>query len=698
MSADSVVLSSSYDALKRSVQLSIPFGLVIGLTDLIFGRYFIGAADLLTVSGLGTAYLLANRGFDELRLRHLLVFLAAFVFLAALLDGGLAGAGFVWSIGFPTVACFLAGARSGLVWSAVYALITALTLWATQDSDMAMHYAFQPLMYALVAYGMFTGFAYFMASSRERREALLLQTRNNLQKHVDQLAESKENYSAVLATTPNAIGVHCDGKWVYANPSAVLLFGAESENDILGDAAIDYVYKDYRPMVMERMEQVKRGKRAPMVEEKLVRKNGDVFEAEVQASPIVFEGKPAVLTISKDITEQKRKEQEMALLQTQLEHAQRLESLGVMAGGIAHDFNNLLAAIMGNAELAELELEASSKAGKYLANVDAACEKAASLCKQLLAYAGKGEFLIKTIDLGDYLQGMGDLLRASLGKNVRLHVDIEPGLPPVLVDNAQFQQVILNFIVNASDAIGEGQGDIWLAASLVQMNRDTLYKYMNGAAMPEGPYVAVSVRDSGSGMDMNTLGKIFDPFFTTKKTGNGLGLSAILGIIQRHDGGIKVDSEPGKGSEFTVLIPLGGRRKVTKEITTLDAIDMKGSGVVLLVDDEKSIRHLVGKMLMKIGFEVVCAENGVHGMEMFRTHQKDLVLVLLDMTMPRMGGVDAMRAMREINPNIPILLVSGYSEQETHDLPESERPDGFVQKPFRFNALKKALLGVMQKS
>jgi len=696
MSSDFV--TSPYDALRKSVQLSIPFGVSIGLIDLIFGRYFMGSVDLLTVAGLGSAYFLAKRNFDEARLRHLLVFLAAFVFLAALLDGGLAGAGFVWSIGFPTVACFLAGARSGVVWTGNYAVVAAFSLWVTRDSGMVMHYDLKPLLYGLTAYGMFAGFAYFMALSREQREALLLQTKHDLRQHIGQLAESEANYAAVLATTPNAIGVHCDGRWVYVNPAAVRLLGAKSEHDLIGDVAIDTVHKDYRAMVKERMEQVRRGKKAPLVEQKLIRKNGEVFVAEVQGSPIVFEGKPAVLTISRDITEKKRKEQEMALLQTQLEHAQRLESLGVLAGGIAHDFNNLLAAIMGNAELAGMELDESSKAAKHLANVDSACDQASSLCKQLLAYAGKGEFLIKKINLGDYLQGMSDLLRASLGKDVRLHIDIEKGLPPVLVDNAQFQQVILNFIVNASDAIGDKQGDIWLAARLVEMNRDALYKYMNGSTMPEGSYVAVSVSDTGCGMDQNTLGKIFDPFFTTKKTGNGLGLSSILGIIQRHQGGVKVDSEPGKGTEFSVLIPLEGKRKATKEITTLDAIDMKGSGVVLLVDDEKSIRHLVGKMLEKIGFEVAYAENGLIGLEMFRTYQKDLVVVLLDMTMPRMGGVDAMRSMREINPDIPILLVSGYSEQETHELPVSERPDGFVQKPFRFNALKKALMGVMQKS
>jgi len=350
---------------------------------------------------------------------------------------------------------------------------------------------------------------------------------------------------------------------------------------------------------------------------------------------------------------------------------------------------------MGNAELASLEVEEGSKAAKFLSHVDDACERASSLCRRMLAYAGKGEFVIRPIDIYEYLQRLSGLLRASIGQRVRLNIDVDKGLPPVMADQAQFQQVMINFIVNASDAIGDNAGEVSLIGKQVYKDNAALLKYYNGREMNEGEYVSLRVKDTGCGMDEKTRQRIFDPFFTTKSTGNGLGLSATLGIIQRHKGGVCVASEPGIGSEFEILMPIYEQTDIAREIITADTINMMANGAVLVVDDEKSLRDLAGSLLGRIGFNVLFAENGEMGVEMFRAHKDDLAVVLLDMTMPKLGGIDTMRMMREIDPAIPILLVSGYSEETIDQLSETDRPDGFVQKPFRFKELKKAMFGVL---
>ncbi len=696
MPLEAQIASIPFDSIRRGVIWSMPFALTIGAADFVFGNYFLGAVNLLTVLGLCLYLWLDTRHYYQGMLHNFIVFLAAFLFLCSLLDGGIAGAGFIWSIGFPTVACFIAGSRAGLYWSIAYVPVVACALLLAQGTDF-MSYEVDALVYGLFAYCVFSGFAYVMAEARENRELLLLQTKGKLQRHIDQLAESEANHSAVLATLPNAIGVYCDKKWVYANPAAVQLFGADSVDDIIGDEAMNYVHPDYRIMVTERMNRMSLGEHVPSVEEKLLRKNGEVFDAEVQGCPVIFQGKQAFLVICRDSTADKKREHELAELRLQLEHAQRLESLGVLAGGIAHDFNNLLAAIMGNAELAALEIDADTKAAKFLRNVDEACDRASILCRQMLAYAGKGEFTMKPIELGAYLKGMEALLHATIGKKAIVDVEIEEGMPPVLVDPAQFQQVILNLIVNASDAIGDQEGEILIHVEQAQLKKRSLLRYHHGRAMEEGTYAPIRVKDNGCGMDEETQARIFDPFFSTKNTGHGLGLSAIMGIIQRHKGGLRVRSARGQGCEFEILIPLADQKYMSREVQTSETIHMQGHGTVLVVDDEETIRSLAGNMLGKLGFEVLYAEDGIMGVEMFRSHYGELVAVLLDMTMPRLGGIDTLQRMREIKPGIPIVLVSGFSEVEIHELSTDKHPDAFVQKPFRLNVLKKTLYQVIEK-
>ncbi|MDX8405958.1 MAG: response regulator [Mariprofundus sp.] len=692
-------LPDRYKPLKTGLKWPITFVLVIGTTDLLYGRYAMGTVDMLTVLGMVFAYWLACKRYALQKLQHLIVFLAAFIFMTALLDGGLVGAGFIWSMGFPVMACFLAGARPGLYWAIAYAPAVAFALYLTGANNYLMHYSWPALLYALSAYVMFTGFSFLMALASEHREQRLLKAEQQARDEAAALAESEQRIRMLMDFLPDAVGVNVDHRWAYANPAAARLFGAASAQDLLGTVMLDYVHPDDRAMAIQRKQKmIESGMAAPLREEKMLRINGEAFDAEVKSRPIRFDGHDGILVILHDITARKCLEQERENMQMQMAHKQRLEELGILAGGIAHDFNNLLAAIMGNAEFAAIAAGAGSKAASYLANVDQACNQASVLCKQMLAYAGKGEFTIRAIQLDETLRNMGNLLRASLGKKVRIHIRLEPGLPTVLADYAQLQQIILNLIVNGSDAIGDAQGDITLAARSVLMDAQSLQRFSDSnQAIVAGLYVSISVRDTGCGMDARTLKNMFVPFFTTKKTGNGLGLSAILGMVQRQHGAIKVESEPGAGTVVELLMPCAEQTEVVKAVAQPEPAQLQGGGLVLLVDDERSIRLLLGNMLESMGFDVIRAEDGMAGVELFQRHSVEVVAVVMDMTMPRLNGVEAMCRMRAIRPEVPVLLVSGYNEVEIEALELNSRPDAFIHKPFRMADLNRALSEVLPK-
>jgi len=689
------MMAGDNNPLKQGLKWATPFALVLGVADMALGRYLMGGVDLLTVAGLCLAYWLSGRASGQVVAAHLIVFLAAFIFLGATLEGGLAGVGFIWTVGFPIIACFIAGARPGLTWSVAYIPVIALALYLTRSSEPLMHYRLDALLYGVAAYAMFTGFAYFMAASREHREAQLRRAELQARNEARALSRSEERFRTLLDCLPDAVVVNLDRQLVYANPAAATLFSAEHERALMGTAMLDFVHPDDREMVMQRQAKVLDENDAPaLLEEKMLRTTGEVFAAEVQSRGIVFGGRKAVLVMIRDISQRKQLEAEQEQMQQQLSHSQRLDSLGVLAGGIAHDFNNLLSAIVGNVEFAGKQLPEGSGAAEYLSRVDEACNEASMLCRQMLAYAGKGEFTIRVIRLYDALHNMGKLLRASLGKKVRLHIKLAKGLPSILADYAQFQQVMLNLIVNASDAIGDREGDITVKAHAVEMDAETLVAFAHGRPLRPGSYVSISVRDTGCGMDQSVMNRMFDPFYTTKATGNGLGLSAILGTVQRHGGGVAVFSRAGLGTTFELLFPQAPEHVQDKPETApvLAAVEeVQLTGTVLLADDEKSIRLLVGDMLEQLGLNVLCAEDGVSALALYRQHADELVAVLMDMNMPRLSGVEAMRRMRVINSDVPVLLVSGYNEQEINGLRDDERPSAFVHKPFRMADLQQVL-------
>ena len=425
------------------------------------------------------------------------------------------------------------------------------------------------------------------------------------------------------------------------------------------------------------------------------RATGEDFPVEVTLIPIPLGGKEVLFTAWRDITDRKQAEEDRLSLERQMLHAQKLESLGVLAGGIAHDFNNLLTAILANLNLAGDQLAEDSPARRQLLSAERATLKAAELTRQMLAYSGKGRFVVRTHDFNAVVQELADLLQASIGKNVCISFSLEAGLPLVEADEAQIQQVILNLVTNASDAIGSQEGDIRIATALVHLDEAFLAARLKDQGLRPGPYVVLDVSDTGIGMTPEILSRIFDPFFTTKSKGHGLGLSAILGILKGHHAGLEVASEPGAGSQFRFYFPSVQGPTAPAE-ASFDEAGVGFSGLILLVDDEEAILEVGQQALERLGFEVETARDGLEAVDRFSRRPEAFRLALVDLTMPRMNGRDCFRLLRILRPDLPVLLSSGFSEQESVKDFLGEGLAGFIQKPYSLDRLRQVLAGVMR--
>ncbi len=422
-------------------------------------------------------------------------------------------------------------------------------------------------------------------------------------------------------------------------------------------------------------------------------KHGDIYEVTQSITPI--SNKQGEITgfasVQRDVTQQRK-------MQKKLEHTDRVDSLGVLAGGIAHDFNNLLTAILGNASLALRKLEPSSPSLKHLQAIQNASYSASDLCKQMLAYSGKGMFVVKAINLSDLVENMGKLIDVSLAKNVVLKYHLTENLPPIDADVAQMQQVVLNLITNASEAIEGKSGVISMSTGVMQVNADYLNGCVGSEQLQPGRYITLEVSDTGCGMDAQIQKKIFDPFFTTKFTGRGLGMSAMLGIVKGHQGALRIYSEPGDGTTIKIVFPISDESVVALN----DPVDMSGhrkfSGTALVIDDEETIREVASVMLEDAGFKVITANDGLHGIEVFRQHQDEIVLVMLDMTMPKMGGEACFSQLKLIRPDVSVVLSSGYNEQDATSRFAGKGLAGFLQKPYTPDALEEKLQEVLGKA
>ncbi|MEO7299304.1 MAG: PAS domain S-box protein [Verrucomicrobiota bacterium] len=425
-------------------------------------------------------------------------------------------------------------------------------------------------------------------------------------------------------------------------------------------------------------------------------RTGQKLEVEFANSIIELEGQPPLcLGIFRDVSARKRNEAQRIALERKFLDGQKLESLGVLAGGIAHDFNNLLTGILGNAGLCLMQTSNVSPVRPYLENIEKICLQAADLCKQMLAYSGRGHFVVQKLDLNMIVEEMTQLLRISIAKKVILKFDLAAKLPAVEADSAQIRQVLMNLIINASEAIGEKNGVITIRTAVKRADRSYLAETFLAPNLPEGDYVSLEVSDSGCGMSPATKAKIFDPFFTTKFTGRGLGLAAVLGIVRGHKGVLKVYSEVGSGTTFKLLLPCCGTQSIAADIAKAPAEKWRSSGTILVADDEEGVRVIAARMLELFGFTVLLANDGRQGVELFRANQAKIRAVILDMTMPLLNGEEAFSEIRRIRPETPVLLVSGYNEQDALESFAGKGLSGFLQKPFKPDELREKLRAIL---
>lgn len=397
---------------------------------------------------------------------------------------------------------------------------------------------------------------------------------------------------------------------------------------------------------------------------------------------------PHILGVSRDLTERKKQEGEQKVLEQRMLHAQKLESLGVMAGGIAHDFNNLLVGIMGYANLAGMDLEPEHPVREYVEKIEEASLRAAELTQQMLAYAGRGQFVVGPVSLSAMTRDMSHLMAAVISKKAVVSYDLDEALPTVQGDATQLRQVTMNLMTNASEALGDGGGTIRVSTGGVALSREMLDTLQAADASAPGEFVFLEVADSGCGMDAETRDRIFDPFFTTKFTGRGLGLGAVHGIVRGHSGAVFVESEPGAGAIFRIYLPVSGKGLPdTKGIERPVGDPMAGERV-LVVDDDTTVAEFAKRTLTLSGYSVQTAKDGAQALEVLAT-DGPVSAILLDLTMPRLDGAETARALSTRFPGIPIVLSSGHSEHQVAGLLEEFPGLRFLHKPYHPDELRR---------
>jgi PAS domain S-box-containing protein len=383
-----------------------------------------------------------------------------------------------------------------------------------------------------------------------------------------------------------------------------------------------------------------------------------------------------------DISDRKRAEEENRKLEAQVQHAQRLQSLGILAGGLAHDFNNLLTVILGNARMALQELQSGSPAVENLAEIETAASRAAELTSQMLAYSGKGRFTLQAVNLSRLAEEVTNLLLTLISKKTAIQFNLQPALPPIEADAAQIRQIVMNLITNAAEAIGEDGGTIKVSTAVVNASLADLTGTYFDDRLPAGRYVCLEVSDTGCGMTPETQARIFDPFFTTKFTGRGLGLAAVIGIVRAHRGALKVSSVPGHGSTFRLLFPTSDKIPEIPSEETRSVRERHGRGTILVVDDEPGMRNLARVILERSGFAVMTANDGAEAVRTYRRHFDEVQAILLDLTMPVMNGEETAAELRRIRRDVPIILSSGFTEQELAERLAGKGLAGFLKKPY----------------
>ncbi len=492
----------------------------------------------------------------------------------------------------------------------------------------------------------------------------------------ESLRETEERIRALVEASFDGIIVCVDHIIQEANINFASMFGFPSIEAAIGKNATTLLTTNSH----EQLRKVMQGEHKMTLEIIGIRQDNKLtFPLEVVSQPIIYKGKRAQISGFRDISS--RKQAEEAEIQ-----AQRLESPTIMAGGLAHDFNNLLVAMMGQISIAKAKI---SEEHPSLENLDKAMqvtETAALLTRQLLAYTGQGHFQVEAINLNTLIQQNLQLFQDTLPANILFKTNLDAHLPHIQADGVQIQQIIMNLLLNAAQAIGTKAGTITITTTPYHLNQDAVEQWQHyNHSVAAGDYILLEVADTGQGMDEATQNRIFDPFFSTKGTGRGLGLAAVLGIVRGHKGGIRTKSQTDVGTTFQLLFPLNETISLEKETAVSQTQPQQKS--VLVIDDERQVREAVSDILELEEINLLTAANGQDGVAIFSNHQDHIGLVILDLSMPGMSGIETFAALREIEPAAKIILSSGYTETEILQNMAGARPTGFLQKPYQLEAM-----------
>lgn len=514
-----------------------------------------------------------------------------------------------------------------------------------------------------------------------------------------QLHASQKMFHLIGENAEDLIAVvDAAGNRLYNSPSYGRLLGY-TPAEIKGSSGLDQVHPEDRELVMEAAREAHRTGVGRQLEYRFKHKDGTWRVLESSASPVRnAKGEiDQLIIVNRDVTERKKSEEVLRLKEEQLRQSQKMEAVGRLSGGIAHDFNNLLGVIIGYSEVLEGNLEGNDALQKKVMEIKKAGTRASSLTRQLLAFSRQQVMQPEILDLNLVVNDLAKMLRRLIGEDIEIEILDEPGLGKVKADLSQLEQVIMNLVVNARDAMPEG-GKLTISTSNVELGADVVAKL---PYVQTGPYVQLCVADTGTGMDAETMLHIFEPFFTTKEKGKGtgLGLATVYGVVKQSEGYIWVDSEPGKGTTFKVYLPLAVRGVAAPIIEQAPVRAPRGSETVLVAEDEDSLRTLVSDLLEQNGYKVLSASNGTKALEIAEKYDGPVHLLLTDVVMPGMGGPALAKTLARVRPETRMLFMSGYIEFHSAGSSNLPRDIKMLQKPFSNDTLIRevgAALGVRE--